>query len=118
VSGDPEEVPVHEGPDPRGWPGRQDIWPLAEDLRQADAMLELLDGKVARDVPAPAFEEARSLMRAITAECAGKLAVALLAAYGVTLPEEPAVPATEAVGGFSGDSDSTGDRDHLRRVRE
>lgn len=117
MSGEAEEVPVHEGPDPHRWPGREDIWPLAEDLRRADEMLELLDGRVARDGMPPAFEEARSLLRAITAECAGKLAAALLAAYGVPLPEN-APEATEAVGGFSGDSDGTGDRDHLRRVRE
>lgn len=112
---EPEEIPVHDGPDPRVWPGRPDIWGPAEDLRQADAMLELLDGKVARDVFVPAFEEARSLLRAITVECAGKLSAALLAAYGVILPEEPAL-ATEAVGGIRGDSDRPGDRDHLRGV--
>ena len=108
-----EETPVHDGPDPRRWPGREDIWPLAEDLRQADSMLELLDGKVARDGMPPAFDEARSLLRAIAAGCAGNLAVALLSAYGIPVPEEPEL-ATEAVGGFRGDSDGPGDRDHLR----
>ena len=116
MSGDTEEeVPVHEGPDPHKWPGRDDIWPLREDLRHSDEMLELLSGKVARDGMPPEFEEARSLLRAISAECAGKLAAALLTAYGVPLPERTP-PATEAVGGFSGDSDSARDRDHLRGV--
>jgi hypothetical protein len=113
VTSEPEEVPVHEGPEPRRWPGREDIWPLAEDLRQADAMLELLHGKVARDGMPPAFDEARSLLRAIAAERASQLAEALLSAYGVPVPEEPGGQATEAVGGFSGDSNGPGDRDHL-----
>jgi hypothetical protein len=114
VTGVPEEeeVPVHDGPDPHGWPGREDIWPLAEDLRQADAMLELLDGKVARDGMPAAFQEARSLLRAIAVECAGRLAVALLAAYGVPVPETAPL-ATEAVGGSRGDGDGKGNRDHL-----
>lgn len=115
MSAEPDDgpAPLHEGPDPRGWPGRDDIWPLSEDLRQAEAMLDLLDGKVARDGMPAAFEEARSLLRAIVAECAGRLAVALLSAYGVPLPVEPGELATEAVGGFRGDSDSPGDRDHV-----
>ncbi len=78
-------------------------------------MLELLDGKVARDAMPPAFEEARTLLRAIAAGCAASLAEAILAAYGVILPEEPDL-ATEAVGGIRGDSDRPGDRDHLRGV--
>ena len=117
MSDEQEEVPVHEGPDPHKWPGRDDIWPLAEDLRQADAMLELLNGKVARDNMPLAFQEARHLVRAITEERAVALSLALLAAYGVPVPEEQDPPATEATGGFRGDGDGKGTGDHLRRVQ-
>lgn len=116
MTSQPEEVPVHDGPDPHKWPGRDDIWPLAEDLRQADRMLELLNGSVARDNMPPEFNEARHLVRAITEQCAAALSRALLAAYGVQVPEEPADLATEAVGGIRGDGDGPGDRDHLRSV--
>jgi hypothetical protein len=108
-----EPVPVHEGPDPRAWPGRQDIWPLAEDLRQADAMLELLDGKVARDGMSPAFDEARAFLRSLAAAAADKLSAALLAAYGI-YPDGEGGFATEATGGFSGDGNGEGAGDHLR----
>lgn len=116
MSANPEEVPVHEGPDPRKWPGREDIWPLAEDLRQADAMLELLDGKVARDGVSPAFDEARAFLRRLSATAADKLSAAILAAYGI-YPDEEGQFATEALGGFSGDGDGKGTGDHLRRVQ-
>lgn len=113
MSHDPEEIPLHDGPDPRRWRGRQDIWPLAEDLREADLMLELLDGKVARDGMPRAFEEARALLRAISEQCAARLAGALLDAYHVDLPEEDADAPTEAVGGIRGDGNRPGDRDHV-----
>lgn len=113
MSQDPEETPVHDGPDPHQWPGRQDIWPLVGDLRHADEMLELLDGKVARANMPRAFDEARALVRAIGEQCAVRLSEALLAAYQVDLPEEDADQATEAVGGVRGDGKRPGDRDHL-----
>ena len=110
---EPAPVPEFDGPDPRAWPGRQDIWPLAEDLRQADAMLELLDGKVARDGMSSAFDEARAFLRRLAATAADKLSAAILAAYGI-YPDGEGQFATEALGGFSGDGNGEGSRDNLR----
>jgi hypothetical protein len=113
-----EETPVFDGPDPRTWPGKDDIWRHAEDVRVADEVLDLLSGKVAQDGMSRAYEEARALVRHLASVSRENLAAALLDAYEVEVPEEnPGLP-TEAVGGSRGDGDSPGNRDHVRGVRQ
>lgn len=112
-----EEVPLHDGPDPRDWARNSLLSMAAEDVRAADEMVELLRGKLPLPDMSRAYQEALSLLAAVGAQAREVLAVQLLSAYKVTLPGEGAEPATEAVGGFSGDSDRPGDRDHVRRVR-
>jgi hypothetical protein len=84
----PEEAPadepqILEGPDPRSWPGMDEIWGPVSDLRAIDAVYELLDGKVAMDGMSAAYEEARRLVRAFRAETCEQLALALLTTYNV-----------------------------------
>jgi hypothetical protein len=108
-----EDVPVHSGPDPRDWERNSLLSMAAGDVRAADAMLELLKGSGPLPAMARAYQEALSLLGAVAAQARETLADEILKAYGVELPEEnPELP-TEAVGGFRGNGDSPGNRDHL-----
>jgi hypothetical protein len=91
----PEEEPVpdQEGPDPRTWPGRPDIWELVEDVRRADEVYEILGGRVARDGMSDDYHEARSLLRTIADERRERLSIALLMAFGIPLAAEREAPA-------------------------
>lgn len=82
---DPEEEPF-DGPDPRTWPGNEDIWPLVTDIRIIDEVLETLNGSTAREIADPAFDEARRFLRSQAAERCSLLARVLLATYRVKLP--------------------------------
>lgn len=113
-----EETPLHDGPDPRDWERNSLLSMAAEDVRAADAMLDLLRGTRPRPEMTRGYTEALVFLESVTVQAREVLALQLLNAYKIALPEEPAGPPTEAVGGFSGDSDGPGDRDHLRRVRE
>jgi hypothetical protein len=108
----PEEVPVVDGPDPRTWERHAQIHTAALDVRAADAMLELLQGKQPLRSMSRAYVEAVDLLERTVDEAREVLAAALLEAHGVSLPEEPE-QATEAVGGFRGDGSGPGDRDHV-----
>ena len=108
-----EEVPVHEGPDAREWPEAAPVlWALVENIEFLDRIIKALDGPVLaedRRVHGEAMEfmvQARHSQRAVLSEM-------ILHAYRVTLPREDDGHATEAVGGFSGDSDRPGDRDNV-----
>ena len=114
---DPEEIPVHEGPDPRDWARNSLLAMAAEDVRAADEMLELLQGTRPRPEMTRAYTEALGLLDRIAVQAREVLAAQLLDAYSVVLPEEDADQPTEAVGGVRGDGNSPGDRDHLRPVR-
>lgn len=113
-----DSVPVHEGPDARDWPkAAPAMWGAVLNIEYLNRIVEALDGPVLsadRQVHAEAMEffvQARHAERA-------NLARMILDAYQVDPPGEDDGLATEAVGGFSGDSDGPGDRDHLRPVRE
>lgn len=123
MTGDPpdveEEGHVHEGPDPKDWaaaaPGLWDALLNVEHLARAQAAL---NGRVPPDYRA-AQQEARQFLGTAADAQRGELAELVLRAYRVRLPQpdEAGLP-TEAVGGFSGDSDGPGDGDHVRPVRE
>lgn len=114
MTGVPEDdIPVHEGPDAKDWPeAAPKLWGLVLNIEFLTRIIEALDGPVLpedRRVHGEALEfmvQARHDQRAV-------LAGMILHAYKVRLPEEAADLPTEAVGGFSGDSDRPGDRDHV-----
>jgi hypothetical protein len=83
----PEEEPPPdlEGPDPRTWPGRSDIWDLVEDVRRADEVYEVLDGKIARDGMSDNYFEARNFLKTIADERRERLSIALLTAFAIPL---------------------------------
>jgi hypothetical protein len=86
-----EEIPDLDGPDPRTWRGKDDIWHPAEDVLAADEMLRILSGEIAQADMSGHYEEARALVRKIAATAREQLALALLDAYGaVVLGEEDA----------------------------
>jgi hypothetical protein len=112
AAGSPEETPTVDGPDPRQWEHSADLHKAAEDVRAADAMLDLLQGTRPRPPMTRLYTEALALLESTAVQAREVLAARLLEAHGITLPEE-ADTTPEAVGGFHGDGDSTGDRDHL-----
>lgn len=113
----PQEDPgaaFHDGPDPRDWERNSLLHMAVEDVRAADAMLELLNGTRPHPPMSRSYVEAQIFLDSIAVQAREELAAQILAAYKVTLPEEPAERATEAVGGIRGDSNGPGDRDNLR----
>lgn len=88
-----EPPPELEGPDPRTWPGRSDLWDLVEDIRRADEVYEVLDGKIARDGMSDDYFEARTFLKTIADERRERLSIALLGAFGIPLAAEREVPA-------------------------
>lgn len=108
-----EEVPVHEGPDPRNWErDAPDLWAGVLNIEALDRVAAVLSG------PAPKFTqglvaEARTFLDRAREDQRAELSAMILAAFQVPEPEEP----TEALGGFSGDGDGKGAGDHLRRVQ-
>ena len=80
-----EEIPDLEGPDPRTWPGKAEIWDLVEDIRRADEVYEVLDGKIARDGMSDDYFEARSFLKSIADERRERLSISLLGAFGIPL---------------------------------
>jgi hypothetical protein len=109
---EPEEIPVHDGPDAHDWPeAAPKMWGLVLDLEYLDRIIAALDGPVLPEY-GTAHEEARSFLDKARTDQRATLAAMILHAYRVKLPDE-ADTATEVVGGFHGDGDSTGDRDHL-----
>lgn len=109
-----EETPVHDGPDPRDWERNSLLSMAQEDVRAADAMLELLHGSRPLPDMTSSYREALSLLAAVAAQARETLAGQILTAYGISVPDETAALATEAVGGSRGDGDSPGNRDHVR----
>lgn len=79
-----DEPKVLEGPDPRAWPGREDVWGPVADLRVIDQVAGLLKGEVAMDGMSGAYDEARRFLRVLRAEACEQLSLAILSAYGVT----------------------------------
>lgn len=109
-----QDVPVHEGPEPRTWQSVPAIADLAADVRAVDEMLSTLTGDKPQGGMPLVYDEARAFLLVIARERRTALAMVLLDAYRVPLPEEePAGQATEAVGGVRGDGNRPGDRDHL-----
>lgn len=102
-----------DGPDPRLWSRNSLLAMAAEDVRAADAMLELLHGTRPLPPMSRAYAEALTILEVICAQHREVLAAELLKAGHVEPPGEPADEATEAVGGIRGDGNGPGDRDHL-----
>lgn len=111
---DAEAVPLYDGPDPRDWNRNSLLSMAAEDVRAADAMAELLRGTRPLPEMSAAYQEALGFLARIAVQARESLAAEILKAYRMELPGEAAGLATEAVGGIRGDSNSPGDRDHLR----
>lgn len=109
------EVPVSfiDGPDPHEWERNAELSVAADDVRAADEMLALLRGTRPMPPMSRAYAEALTVLENTAAQARELLAARLLAAHGIVLPEEPADQATEAAGGFRGDSNGEGNRDHL-----
>jgi hypothetical protein len=113
VTDQPEEVPVHDGPDAHEWPDvAPKMWGLVLDLEHLDRIIAALDGPVAPE-DVPAHEEARSFLDKARLSQRADLAAMILHAYKVVMPEEVADLPPEAVGGFRGDGNGPGDRDHV-----
>jgi hypothetical protein len=107
---EPEEISVHNGPDPHQWPeAAPEMWDLVLDVEYLNRIIEAMEGPVAV-LDERVHAEARMFLHNARSGQRAELAGMILHAYRVKLPEE----ATEAVGGFHGDGDSTGNRDHLR----
>jgi hypothetical protein len=106
---EPEEVPVHDGPDPHDWPdAAPKMWGLVLDIEYLNRIIEVLDGRVPDDAEAE-HAEARSFLNESREAQRAVLSQMILHAYRVALPDL----ATEAVGGFRGDGNGPGDRDQL-----
>lgn len=116
MSPEPGDVPVHEGPDPKDWPdAAPQMWAAVlniEALHRVSAAI----GPWMQDEDERAMGGAREFVQNALRNQKAELAEMILHAYRVQLPEEPE-QATEAVGGFSGDGDGPGDRDHMRPVQ-
>jgi hypothetical protein len=107
------EVPVHEGPDPHDWPAvAPRMWGLVLDIEYLDRIIAVLDGPVEPE-SAAVHGEARAFLDKSRRDQRADLAAMILHAYRVDPPGEKQELPTEAVGGFSGDSDRPGDRDHV-----
>jgi hypothetical protein len=87
------------------------MWGKVLNIEALTRTLEAVDGKVITDL-GPQVAEARSFLRASLDSERGELSAMILRAYHVEVPEDPGLP-TEAVGGFGGDGNGPGDRDHL-----
>jgi hypothetical protein len=80
---DEEEAQVLEGPDPRTWPGREDIWGPFTDLRVIDQVAAALKGEPAMDGMSDGYEEARRFLRVLRQEACEQLSLVILSTYGV-----------------------------------
>lgn len=78
-----EEVPLLDGPDPRTWPGNNDLWGLVQDLEAIDHVTGLMEGRIAQDGMSESYEEARRFLRAAGAAQREQLSLMLLSMYGV-----------------------------------
>lgn len=109
---DQEDVPFVDGPEPRQLPFAAPLlWDKVENIEALARLTAALDGPV--DGDAAEYQEVRSFLHAAAASERSELAPMILKAYRIALPQEPEPP-TEAVGGFHGDGDGPGDRDHVR----
>jgi hypothetical protein len=109
-----EEIPVHDGPDPHDWPEvAPKMWGLVLDIEVLNRVIEAIDGRVPLGLER-VHGEAREFLNGSRETQRAELAVMVLHAFRVQLPEETAGLPTEAVGGFHGDGDGPGDRDNLR----
>lgn len=110
---DPEEVRVYNGADPRTWPQEERrLWGAMLDIEVLNRVIAALDGPVG-DADVRFCDAAHEFLERGLRAQRGLLSELVLGAYEVVLPDEPASPATEAVGGSSGDGDGPGDRDHM-----
>jgi hypothetical protein len=87
------------------------MWGKVLNVEALTRILEAVEGAVVADL-GPEVAEARSFLRASLDSERGELSAMILRAYHVELPQDPELP-TEAVGGFRGDSDRPGNRDHV-----
>jgi hypothetical protein len=103
----------HDGPDPHDWPQQAPrMWGLVLDVEYLDRVIAVLDGPVAEGFEA-LRDETRGFLGRSREDQRAELAAMILRAYRVPLPGGTEPPATEAVGGFRGDGDSPGNRDHM-----
>lgn len=119
-----DEPQILEGPDPRAWPGTDEVWGLVGDLRVIDQVNGLLRGdRHAMDGMSTAYDEALRLLTAFRADRCEQLALALLSIYGVTPRDDAgASPFSEAgkPRAFGADSPPAGNlpgRPPLRRPK-
>lgn len=119
---EPEEapVPVQEGPDPKDWPAAAHrLWDALLNVEHITRVQAALNGRVPPE-HREQQQEARDFLTAAADAQRAELALAVLHTYGLKLPDPPeeAVLAPEVTGGFRGDGNGPGDRDHLRPVRD
>lgn len=112
-----EEVPVHEGPDPKDWPdAAPHMWGAMLNIEFLDRIIEALDGRIPEGTET-VHGEVRAFLNFAREQQRADLARMVARAYHLRVPDEEASPATEAVGGSGGDSTGEGNGDHLRRVQ-
>jgi hypothetical protein len=106
-----EEVPIVEGPEPRHLADAAPaLWGTVENIEAIGRLTAALNGPA--DGNAAEYQEVRTFLHAAAASERSELAAKILHAYRIVLPPEPE-PATEAAGGFRGDSSGPGDRDNV-----
>lgn len=81
-----EEVPAWDGPDPRDWPARPEIWDLVRDIETVDHVIGVMNGPIAQE-GGPFYHEARRFLAQMGWQLRGELALVLLASYGVKAGE-------------------------------
>jgi hypothetical protein len=110
-----EEIPPpkYDGPDPHQWMDKAPkILGLVLDIEMLDRTIKAINGGVPEGAEL-LHEAARDFLVKAREGQRAFLAEEILHTYRVQVPEETAEPPTEAVGGFRGDSDGPGDRDHV-----
>jgi hypothetical protein len=88
------------------------MWGTVLDIEALNRVIEAMDGPV-EPGDALVHGEARKFLDDARKAKRAEVASAVLRAYRVPLPEEPAGLATEATGGFRGNGNGPGDRDHM-----
>lgn len=109
----PEDIPVHEGPDPKDWEDQAPkMWAAVLNIETLNRVKEAI-GPFMPDEDERALGGTREFLHNALRDQRAELAAMILHAYKVLLPQEVADLPTEAVGGFRGDGDGPGDRDHV-----
>lgn len=113
----PEEVPIHEGPEPRELEdAAPKLWGAVLNIEALTRISAAVGPYTPDEVDERVLGGAREFLHNALQAQRFELSEMILQAYRVHLPDAAPDLATEAVGGIRGDGDGPGDRDHLRGV--